>query len=61
MKLTKQPDIDICSECKDHASFYCCEAAEQGQECDSECEGQVLSNCCGASSYDTDYDFEFYD
>lgn len=36
------PDIDICSECGEHAEF-------------SEEEG---SNCCGASPYDTDPDYD---
>lgn len=54
----KQPDIDICSECKDHAAFYCCEAAEQGLECQDDCTGEMVSNCCGAGSYSTDSDWD---
>lgn len=52
----KQPDCDICACCKDHATFSCCEQAPAGNECGPECEGEVLSECCGAGPYDTDSD-----
>lgn len=42
----KQPDIDICSACKDHAEF---------EETD---DGECVSNCCGARAYNTDPDID---
>jgi len=37
--MNKQPDIDICRECGEHAEFD-----ENGSE------------CCGAGSYETDFE-----
>ncbi len=53
-----QPDIDLCSECQEHASFACCEEALDGLECGPECEGGFESNCCGAPAYATDFEYE---
>ncbi len=38
-----QPDIDICSSCGEHTGF---EETEDGW----------LSECCGATAYDTDFE-----
>jgi hypothetical protein len=54
--MNHQPDIDICSACGEHTEFYCCEEGSKNLECD--CDGIVLSNCCGAGSYDTDPDID---
>jgi len=48
MNISYAPDCDICSECKDHADFVCCEA-----ECGA-CEGEPTSECCGAPAYSGD-------
>lgn len=50
-----RPDIDICSACKDHTEFYCCPEGADRDEC-GQCDGYILSSCCGAEAYDTDYD-----
>lgn len=39
-----QPDIDICSDCGEHAEF------EESED------GGCVSNCCGAGAYDSDPD-----
>ena len=39
-------DVDLCTDCKDHASF---------------CSVCGLSSCCGAGAYDTDYSPMEYD
>lgn len=44
-KPKRQPDIDICSECHEHAEF--------------EDDGDGMkSNCCGAGAYDSDPDID---
>lgn len=37
--VPREPDCDLCRECKEHAEF------EENED------GEVLSNCCGAPAY----------
>ena len=60
MNTSKQPDIDTCSDCGEHAEFSCCIEAFQGLECLEDCEGWFQSNCCGASPYSAGC-YEAYD
>lgn len=55
--MNKQPDIDICSECKEHASFACCETDDFPAHAE-DCNGELVSECCGAGSYNTDSDWD---
>ena len=59
MNKCEQPDIDLCAACGEHAEFVCCEAAQEGLKCESDCRGDIVSNCCGAGSYNTDYETDY--
>lgn len=50
----RQPDIDLCRACGEHAEFYCCEESEDGEDCLDSCGRRLTSNCCGAGPYDSD-------
>lgn len=54
----RQPDIDICSACGEHAEFHCCGESEEGAECLDSCRRRQTSNCCGAGFYDSDPDLD---
>lgn len=51
VKKTKQPDIDICQGCKEHAEFSCCIEQEYTGKCAEDCDGELTSNCCGEPPY----------
>ena len=61
MSKNLEPDIDICRDCGEHAAFYCCENAENGEDCEENCPGDTVSNCCGAGPYDSGGDYNPYD
>lgn len=54
IEMKRQPDIDICRACHDHAAFEC-EHEANGEPCPEEdCESERLSGCCGAAPYRAD-------